>query len=53
MKTWFKNKYGEQEKHVSFRSAVTKELYFDVTRGDELLFDKMNELRAIEESKSG
>lgn len=37
MTTKFKAKYGKQEKHVTFRSDVTKELFYDVTRGDKAL----------------
>ena len=33
MTTKFKAKYGKQEKYITFRSDVTKELYYDVTRG--------------------
>ena len=39
MKTEFRTKYGQQEgeKTVSFRSEVTKELYFDLARNEKKL----------------
>jgi len=29
----FKAKYGKQEKNITFRCEITRELYYDVTRG--------------------